>query len=179
MARFFLYFNLFTVLFLADAASATDRNRSVCASFAMASFYDFEQLDRDREIENWRTGNNEDAYHYRSPNHFGAMLIDNNGDLAFPLGFGKIDVIKNGTLTRRYFCPGCSSEHFPASCAFSNCYYKIRGKKKGGAIVILPWEKIEDRIVLFKNSKRLAEWEALIIECRRLSDPPPPEVDDF
>jgi hypothetical protein len=141
-------------------------------------FYDFERDHEDSHEQNWQ--NNVPSFHFtrRKSGNFGLMLID-HGTFAIPVGYGNIYLISNGKLANDYFCPSCREKYTKLEgCAFSNCYYKIKGRKFNGTIVTVPWRRIDDKLRVYDNKEKLALWKDLKLECRRLSDPPF-EDDDF
>lgn len=156
-----------------QAANTQDESH-LCGRF----FYDFE-LKKFPEVEDWNNSVNENSYRYKKDSHLGAMLIS-HGFFAVPLGYGRILVINNGKCVVDRVCPSCGERYTKMeSCAFNNCYFKIKGRKSNDTIIIKPWKKVEDFLLVFKDSSDLAEYTTLVIECRRLSDPPNDDEYDF
>lgn len=148
---------------------------SVCGS---VRFFDFEDVDEDSHYEEWdkrakQSGYVETYYRYKTPNKLGAILIGHYQE-SVPLGYGKFEVIKSGNMTVVYTCPSCKSKTLLDACAFNNCFFRIVGvKKKSGWTLTSRWEEVGDKLIVFKNKKKLAEWSDLTLECRPLTDPPP------
>lgn len=141
-------------------------------------FYDFEEAeDEGSHIENWRDGIH-NFYHVKKTANLGAVLIS-EGIWALPLGYGKHVIIKNGKMAIEKNCPNCKSRYSSLEgVAFSNCFYKVKGKKDNGYIVASPWIRVDDFMHVYKNPKKAAKYMDLVFECLQLSDAPPKD-DDF
>lgn len=75
-------------------------------------------------------------------------------------------------------CPTCGEKYTSVEgCAFSNCYYQIKGKKSSGVWVIRPWQRVDDFLHVFDDSQNLNDYKILKFDCRRLSEPKPDDDD--
>lgn len=143
--------------------------------YTQSIFYDFQYKEGPTQ-EKWENVKNEVSYRYRSQEHFGAMLI-HDGFTAIPLGYGNFDIVKDGIFQIDRTCPGCREKFRLESCAFNNCYYRIKGKKNNGTWVIRPWAKVNDSLEVFHDTKNLCEYVILKFECRRLTESKPDDDD--
>lgn len=162
----FLIINLSALLLNATWAFAGDSS--------LPDFYDFENLSRDREYVAWdhKPDTVETYYRKKTTEHLGAMLI--KSVIGKPLGYGQFEVMKDGKLLITFCCPNprCNAITEMHTCAFNNCYFRIKGQKKDGKKIQTRWEKIDDKLVIFRNGCGMVNWNSLTLETRKLSDPP-------
>lgn len=165
----------FVVLLIAGTSAQAMENCHNEHNVCSAIFYDFERTDEPL-IEYWEQKENifENWYRCRRPEHFGAMLTS-HGFYALPLGYGKFEVIKDGKMLHEYRCEGCNTLYVLEGCAFSNCFYQIKGQKSNGFTVKSPWKKVEDFLHVFSDKKKFDQYHRMIIECKHLWDTPPDE----
>lgn len=171
MRKIVLKLQLFSFFLIASlsALSCHDQNSdSGCSS----TFYDFEIDEGFPEIVQWDYNTRKTDYNYKTVERSGVTLI-NEGTFATPLGYGQIFVIKDKQLIIEKYCPSCGARFKLESCAFSDCYYRIIGEKDSGMEVSSPWVKVEDYLHVFRSIRRIAKYNHLGFDVRRLDDPPP------
>ena len=85
------------------------------------------------------------------------------------IGLGTFDLVRDAD---RIKCPMCKKEMEPKTCCFSECQYKIEGKKKSNGkteSVKTKWKRVEKDYEYYDpNKSGIVNWLMLIIQTKRL-----------
>jgi ubiquitin-large subunit ribosomal protein L40e len=149
-----------------------------------AEFYDFDNANGAKNRKQWSSDAPKSRVHWAGANLIGTC---ENSECEFygrrvvsGLGHGKFTIIKNNRYEVDAKCPICKKSIVPKTCAFNNCYYRVKGRKSDGGATLVKssWRRVGDECLICEERGNTAQYAGLIIFSETSDGVCPEESDE-